>query len=55
MTGVLRDRIERLAWDGDPEPFARYVAENVLAKLSRRDFRGFGEKHVKAIIFALLG
>lgn len=54
-TSHISAAVQRLAWDGDPEPFARYVAEQVVGKLSRRDFRRFGEKHIKAIIFSLLG
>jgi len=51
----LGNAVEGLAWEGEVEPFAQYVAEHVLQKLSRRDFRHFDEKHIKVILFALLG
>ena len=54
-TQELSNAIEALAWEGEATPFAEYVAHEVLGKLSRRDFRQFGEKHIKAIIFALIG
>jgi len=47
--------IQALAWRGEIEPFAQYVANEVLQKLSRRDFIRFDEKHIKVILFSLLG
>ena len=47
--------VQTLAWRGRIEPFARYAAEHVLQKLSRRDFMQFDEKHVKVVLFSLLG
>lgn len=51
VTQATRD----LAWRGEIGTLAHYVAEHVLQKLSRRDFRHFDEKHIKVILFSLLG
>lgn len=49
----IRERIYQLAWHNDPAPLVEMVSET-LRQLSNRDWRGFDEKHLKAILVALL-
>ena len=48
----IQQGILEMAYHGNPEPFFQLV-EQVLSHLSRRDYLGFDEKHLKAIIIAL--
>ncbi len=49
----LRRSLQVLAYQGDITPFVKQV-ENVLRQLSRREFRKFNEKYIKAIMAAYL-
>ena len=48
----IQESMLEMAFQGNPEPFFQLI-EKVLSHLSRRDYRGFDEKHIKAIIIAL--
>jgi len=53
-TRELEDAIERMAYQGDIEPFIRFVHEKVIRELSNRDFIRFDEKYIKAILLTYL-
>ena len=48
----LQNSILEMANEGNPHPFFQEI-EQVLSHLSRRDYRNFDEKHIKAIIISL--
>ncbi|MDX1907880.1 MAG: AAA family ATPase [Bacteroidia bacterium] len=49
----IREQVYQLAWHNDPAPLVEMVSET-LRQLSNRDWRKFDEKHIKAILIALL-
>lgn len=49
----IRATVEALAWENDPQPIIKLV-EKTLQELSNRDWPGFDEKHLKAILITYL-
>ncbi|BBE30255.1 hypothetical protein OSSY52_03960 [Tepiditoga spiralis] len=52
-TEKLELAVKRIVIDGNINPFANEI-ENVLKKLSDRDFQSFSEKHIKMLLFSYL-
>ncbi|MCK4260378.1 MAG: AAA family ATPase, partial [Halanaerobiales bacterium] len=50
----LRKSVEKLAYDGEIEPYIEYVSKNILKQLSNRDLQRFDEKYIKIILFGNL-
>lgn len=44
----------KLAFDNDPVQFIKFIHDFYVSQFSNRDYRGFDEKYVKAIILTLM-
>jgi hypothetical protein len=45
-----RDSILSLAYDGELEPYIKYISENIFVRLSNRDLIKFDEKYIKIML-----
>ena len=53
-TEGIRRAIEKMAYDGEIEPYINYISENIFKKLSNRDLINFDEKNIKIMLFIYL-
>jgi hypothetical protein len=50
----LKNAVERLAYDGEVEPYIEYISHNILQVLANLDLRNFDEKYIKLVLMSYL-
>ncbi|MGV8147070.1 MAG: AAA family ATPase [Alkaliphilus sp.] len=53
-TEPVRLAIEKMAYDGEIEPYISFISQNILKPLSNRDMIKMDEKHIKILLFTYI-